>query len=512
MNWDLPPKPTVRTTINGLVRGSVAAALVLLLGVSGLSPAQADELDDRKRELQSEIARQATVIDQAQANRDAAASAARQARAELAEAEGKLARAEAEVQAAEDLDRQRAAELAHAEEELRAADEALDQANRDLSLARAQVAAAKAALASVDRRLNEEILVTTQHSTGLVNLALIFTDVDASNLNQRTQLAQTLMSSSAAQLDELEMRRLALEDAELRADAAQQAADAAQRQADEAHQAAEVARQAAADQLAQKQYAQGQAEALRAQVADLVVARDLAEAQANEQVAQEELRQRDLESESAAVEKRIQERIAAEKKAAAEKAAREAEAKRQAALEAERKAEAERIARAANAAKPAPKPAPAPAASSSKPRTEAAPSRSAARSSGFIRPVQGRLTSQYGMRLHPVLGYRKLHDGTDFGAACGTPIRAAASGVVTERYYNAGYGHRLMIDHGKVNGTYVTTGYNHATHYIVRVGARVQQGQTIGYVGSTGYSTGCHLHLMVWENGRVVNPMARWFA
>lgn len=110
-----------------------------------------------------------------------------------------------------------------------------------------------------------------------------------------------------------------------------------------------------------------------------------------------------------------------------------------------------------------------------------------------------------------MLGYWKLHDGTDFGASCGTPIKAAASGTVSERYYNAGYGNRLMIDHGKINGTYVTTGYNHATRYIVSVGQRVTKGQVIGYVGTTGYSTGCHLHLMVWEGGKVVNPMAKWF-
>ena len=58
---------------------------------------------------------------------------------------------------------------------------------------------------------------------------------------------------------------------------------------------------------------------------------------------------------------------------------------------------------------------------------------------------------------------------------------------------------------------FVTTGYNHASKYIVSVGQRVSQGQTIGYVGSTGYSTGCHLHLMVWDNGSLVNPMAKWF-
>jgi murein DD-endopeptidase MepM/ murein hydrolase activator NlpD len=129
---------------------------------------------------------------------------------------------------------------------------------------------------------------------------------------------------------------------------------------------------------------------------------------------------------------------------------------------------------------------------------------------GFSFPVPARITSPFGMRFHPVLHYWKLHDGTDFGAGCGTPIRAPRAGRVAERYYNAGYGNRLMIDHGYIGGRYVTTGYNHASRYIVRVGQRVSKGQVIGYVGTTGFSTGCHLHLMVWINGRLRNPMT-WF-
>jgi len=126
-------------------------------------------------------------------------------------------------------------------------------------------------------------------------------------------------------------------------------------------------------------------------------------------------------------------------------------------------------------------------------------------------PVSGPLTSPFGMRLHPVTHDWSLHDGTDFGAACGTPIRAPRAGVVVEEYFNAGYGNRLILDHGIVDGHFLTTGYNHAERYLVRVGDRVSAGQVIGYVGSTGYSTGCHLHLMAWQDGRVVDPMARWF-
>ena len=128
----------------------------------------------------------------------------------------------------------------------------------------------------------------------------------------------------------------------------------------------------------------------------------------------------------------------------------------------------------------------------------------------FAHPVPGSITSGFGMRFHPVLHVWKLHDGTDFGAGCGTPIRAPADGVVSARSSNAGYGNRLMLDHGVVAGRRVVTGYNHATRYVVGVGATVTRGQLIGYVGTTGYSTGCHLHLMVWLDGGLTNPMT-WF-
>ena len=125
---------------------------------------------------------------------------------------------------------------------------------------------------------------------------------------------------------------------------------------------------------------------------------------------------------------------------------------------------------------------------------------------GFARPVPGGITSPFGMRFHPVLHVWKLHDGTDFGAGCGTPIRAPAPGRVASVSYNVGYGNRLMLDH-EIGGRRVRTGYNHATRYVVRPGTVVQRRQLLGYVGTTGYSTGCHLHLMLWVGGRLANPM-----
>jgi murein DD-endopeptidase MepM/ murein hydrolase activator NlpD len=125
----------------------------------------------------------------------------------------------------------------------------------------------------------------------------------------------------------------------------------------------------------------------------------------------------------------------------------------------------------------------------------------------FLRPVPGAVSSGFGMRLHPFLKIWKLHDGTDFAAACGTAIRAPYAGVVSRTFFNPAYGNRLFLSHGSVDGVRVQTGFNHAERYLVQPGQRVSRGQVIGEVGNTGLSTGCHLHLMVWLDGRLSDPL-----
>jgi murein DD-endopeptidase MepM/ murein hydrolase activator NlpD len=134
------------------------------------------------------------------------------------------------------------------------------------------------------------------------------------------------------------------------------------------------------------------------------------------------------------------------------------------------------------------------------------------RSDGFLNyPVSGPVTSPFGWRTHPIYGYRSLHDGIDFGAACGTPIRAAASGRVLERYSQTAWGNRVIIDHGFHHGVGLATITNHMNApAVVAPGEYVRRGQIVGYVGSTGWSTGCHLHYTVLQNGTPVDPMS-WF-
>ena len=127
---------------------------------------------------------------------------------------------------------------------------------------------------------------------------------------------------------------------------------------------------------------------------------------------------------------------------------------------------------------------------------------------GFLlrTPVDGaRITSTFGQRRHPVLGYTRAHKGVDFGAGTGTPILAAGDGVVLEARRWAGYGNWLRIRH---SGQW-DTGYGHISRYAsgIRPGVHVRQGQVVAYVGSTGLATGPHLHYEVWLKGERINPV-----
>ena len=123
----------------------------------------------------------------------------------------------------------------------------------------------------------------------------------------------------------------------------------------------------------------------------------------------------------------------------------------------------------------------------------------------FAQPLEGTITSPFGMRFHPILHYTKLHTGTDF--AGGSVIHAADDGRVLMTVVSTAYGNFTVIDHGMVDGKRITTAYAHQSRFLVRPGQRVSKGDPIGIVGATGYATGPHLHFEVREDGTVVDPM-----
>jgi murein DD-endopeptidase MepM/ murein hydrolase activator NlpD len=180
----------------------------------------------------------------------------------------------------------------------------------------------------------------------------------------------------------------------------------------------------------------------------------------------------------------------------ARKAAEAAEAARQAEVLRQQRAVAAAAAAAARPSNPAPAPAPSGGGSSGG---------GASTGSGWVRPSAGYMSSGYGMRVNPVTGVYRMHDGIDLAPGCGSPIYAATSGTVTFAGLTGGYGNYVQISHG--GG--VSTAYGHIVNGGIKVsrGQSVVAGQLIALVGSTGNSTGCHLHFETRVNGASTNPV-----
>ena len=431
------PASLADSTTDEIARQNAAAAA---------SKADVDTLTLQRAAAAARAADAQAQVDESSAVLAAASAKLQASQATLATAQAALAVAQQNLITAQRKDAETAGSLATTQLLLKASDN-LVQHNQD---------ALDAAQAQVGQMAREQY----QQNTTLIGIVTVVTPTTTASMNDKLQWATTMFETSATAITRLEDTQAKLADAKNTRAVLEARAD--------------LARKEAAAQLGKSQKAQKAASDAAAQVQSAVDANNAAKAAAAAAVAQDQADAAAQQAEVNAVNARIAQRMADEKRA----------------LQAAAAAAAAAAARARAAA--------------GRPAVSAPPASS---SSGLARPIPGAsITSPYGMRFHPILHIWKLHDGTDFGAGCGTPIRAAASGTVTEEYYNGGYGNRLFIDHGQVGGAFMTTSYNHMSGYAVRVGQHVTQGQVIGYVGTTGYSTGCHLHFMVWVNGAMVNP------
>jgi murein DD-endopeptidase MepM/ murein hydrolase activator NlpD len=357
------------------------------------------------------------------------------------------------------------AHLAKTRGELAAA-EVLDQqmqaklvaAIERLKQARADLVAGRKKIAEEQRTLGQIVVQNYQGGDpSLMGLSMVLNSQDPTELTGQLNSVQNVMDKESVVLDRLEASRalLTVQEQEVEAAKVQVAAE----------------RKQAAENLRVKQGLEAQAQAAEAQVTNLVTLRAQAKQEAEKARAADLAQLQGLEKE--------RNRIQAILKKRAE------EARRRAAAAARR---------AGQAAGPI--------------LGDGGP----ISSNGFLDyPVSGPVTSPFGWRTHPIYGYRSLHDGIDFGAACGTPIHAAASGRVMERYYQTAWGNRVIIDHGYHHGVGLATITNHMSGpALVSPGQHVSRGQIVGYVGTTGWSTGCHLHYTVLQNGSPVNPQY-WF-
>jgi murein DD-endopeptidase MepM/ murein hydrolase activator NlpD len=317
-----------------------------------------------------------------------------------------------------------------------------------LEKAQADLKAGREQIAEQQKTLGQ--IVVQNYQTGdpsLMGLSMVLTSQDPAELTGQLNSVKNVMDKESVILDRLEASKVLLTVQEQEVAAAKE----------------EVAKEraAAAENLKRKQQLEAQAEDAEAKVKTLVGLRADAEDQAEQARAADMAQLKSLEKE--------RDRIAVILKKRAEAARRRAAAAAAAAGNADT---------------------------------------GSRHSNGFLDwPVDAPVTSPYGWRIHPIYGYRSLHDGIDLGAACGAPIHAPADGRVIEEYFQTAWGNRLIIDHGFHHGAGVATISNHLSSYTVHQGDYVRRGEVIGYVGTSGWSTGCHLHFTVMENGSPVNPM-----
>lgn len=373
--------------------------------------------------------------------------------ARLREAASALAAAQSQLARAQEHLAKTRGELAAAKALDRQMQAKLDAAVARLKKAREDLGAGRQQVADQEHELGQIIVANYQSGDpALMGLSMVLTTQDPTELTGQLNSVQNIIDKEAVTLSRLEASKVLLTVQEQEVEEAK----------------AEVAkeRQTAAENLVRKQNLEKRAESQEMQVQNLVSMR------ANAQAEAEKARQADLKT----LESLEQERD------------RIAEILKQRAEEARRRAEAAAAAAAAAGLSVGP-----------------------THSNGFLDyPVNGDITSPFGWRRHPIYGYRSLHDGVDFGAPCGTPIFAAADGKVLDEYFQTAWGNRLIIDHGWQRGVGLATISNHLSSYAVGVGDHVKRGQIVGFVGTTGWSTGCHLHFTVLQNGEPVDPML-WF-
>lgn len=449
--------------------------LAMLGAVSG--PALADELDDQRRAAEQRSAEKDRELEALEASIEGLDARLGQAVLDLQATQARLPAAQAELASA-----QTALETAQREADL-IADRLQDAQDQEAALS-VNLADTAAKTEKVQDAVGDMARRAYKGQTANTGLSVVVGTETTEDFVDQYEMLSTGMRTQSRILEDLRQlkatnvnnraRLSAVRDrvAELKADA-----DVKVEEADRAR--------------AQAQARQVEIEALIAkQAADKAVVESMkAEAEAQELQAQAQL---------AAIENELAGIIAAQRAAAQEAAAREAAAAAAAAAEAARR-------QPAGGSRSAPAPAPAPAA----PPAAAQPPSGSVSGAMFTNPTSIRpiyVTSEYGMRMHPILGYVRLHAGIDLRTFCNTPLYAPRAGTIQWAEWRNGFGNQVMIDYGYLDGNSVMSSSNHLTSTVVRAGQRVSQGDLIGYAGNTGLSGACHLHFEVYVNGRTVNP------
>jgi murein DD-endopeptidase MepM/ murein hydrolase activator NlpD len=490
-----------------LTAAGLAVACSISLGTALV--ARADSISDQKKKNDQRIAALGQQLEGTNNKLATAYVNLERTNAALPIAQQRVASAQAAQQQAESA--QAAAEATElqaiaAEARARAHNEQVAQklavAQANEQRAKEQLAKSSTDLVSSQDALDSYAAEVFQGAGQESQLGLVFGSTSPEDFANRLVMADTASAVASDTIDKLAamtadntstrsyLTSVRGEIAELKrqAEAALAAAESAAAAATQAKNQAIVAKNNAATAAANAAAAKTELDSLKGQ--QVAYAADLKAQKQNEAADLASARAESSRLQAILVERARQARIAEQKRIAALKAKLERE--RQAQIRAER-------AKAAAAAKAGRKYTPKPPPSVSVP-TQTTPS-------NFLSyPAVGPTTSGFGMRWHPVLHKWMLHDGLDWGIPCGTPVYAAAPGDIIRAGWRAsGWGNQVVIDHGIHRNVDLVTTYNHLTS-IVKFSGSVNRGQLIGYSGTTGYSTGCHLHFGVYEDGTPVNP------
>ena len=435
-------------TRTALTAALLSAALVASLTAPSFADKKHD-LEEQKKEANSRARDAQKDLDASTKEFAEAAAALKAAEAKLGAAQTTLDQTRGKVVVAEAFD----AEMQNK----------LERTQADLKAARAELATGENQLRASEKSVEEfAVQDYLEGDRGLRAVSGLLQGDDPAAYGEQVSLNGAVSDDQVATMQRLEATRVILK---LKRQKVQKLRDKVK-----------VQRAEAAANLVEKKQLQAAAEQQAAQVADLVTAREGAASAAATARAEDERLLAEFQAESNRLEAELQKVVEEELRKARERAEREAKRT------------------AAGGGNQADDPEP-PATGDS--------------GGTLSRPVSGPITSPYGMRVHPITGVYKLHDGMDFGVPCGTPVRAAATGTILQQYFNGAYGNRIILNNGVKRGVSVVTTYNHLSRFALKAGAKVQRGQVIGYSGTTGYSTGCHLHFMVLTNGSTVNP-AGW--
>lgn len=440
----------------------IGAAVLSLLTYASAQGALAEDLKNKKKKVDSQLSQahddfeeyssdlklSQKLLTQSQAKLVETQTSLTHAQTSLVAAQNQLAQTQAQREAAEALDRQMQAELETAQAQLDSAQTELDTSTSGVQT----------------QNLELRQLVVAYYQQGdpsLMGLSTVLTTQSPSLLTGQLQGVNTMMDKESGLFDRLRATNVIL--------------TVKQRKVRTMKEQVAVKRQQAADNLQMMQALEAEATEQRKQVQSLV-----------------DLNQRAVQAAAAAKTAAEQAKLAAAKAKSDELARIESLEKEQ--------SELKQLIAAQTA------------------RTNGSYNGPTNGNHWMVWPVIAPITSPFGYRMHPILHRTIFHDGLDLGAKCGTPIKVAQAGkVIGVIRSSVGYGNHVIVDNGVAYGVAVTTTYNHmsafglmgADKHTIRPGDVVTQGQVIGYVGTTGLSTGCHLHFSVLENGTQVNPL-RW--